>query len=207
MLKSQEIINGLQAIVDDYVVFAIVWHLLFYGLIGALFAKWKPSNKLIALLLCLPLASVSLFALLAGNPFNGTVFAILVILIMVSARKIINQPIKYAHWPFIVTGVFMILFGLVYPHFISAGNLITYFYASPVGLIPCPTLSVIIGFVLLINGLGSNTIVAILTIAGLFYGVFGVFKLGVYLDLFLVFGSLSLFAKYIIALFTRHQAG
>jgi len=37
-------------------------------------------------------------------------------------------------------------------------------------------------------------------IFGLFYGIFGALKLGVYLDVFLVFGSVSLLAKYFLAM-------
>jgi len=69
-----------------------------------------------------------------------------------------------------------------------------------VGLIPCPTLSLLIGFLLLYNGFGSQAVTLTFVIAGLFYGIFGVLKLGVYLDIFLVFGSITLVIKYILAL-------
>ena len=52
-------------------------------------------------------------------------------------------------------GLVMIGFGWVYPHFLE-GPAIDYLYASPVGLVPCPTLAVAIGFALLGNGLGSR---------------------------------------------------
>ena len=71
MPKTEEIINGLQSIVNDYSTFAIIWHAVFYFLLAGLIAKWQPSNKL----LCLPLISVSVFAWLSGNPFNGILFS------------------------------------------------------------------------------------------------------------------------------------
>ena len=91
----------------------------------------------------------------------------------------------------------MIAFGLIYPHFLNTESFIKYFYASPLGLIPCPTLSVLIGFVLLYNGFGSNSISVAFIVFGLFYGIFGVFKLGVYLDLGLLFGTITLLIKYL----------
>ena len=94
----------------------------------------------------------------------------------------------------------MIIFGLVYPHFIETNSIFRYLYASPVGLIPCPTLSILIGFVLLFNGFGSQSIILAFIVAGLFYGFFGAFKLGVYLDLFLILGTLTLSVKFILAL-------
>jgi hypothetical protein len=94
----------------------------------------------------------------------------------------------------------MIVFGMIYPHFINPDSFLKYLYGSPVGLIPCPTLSILIGFLLLYNGLGSQSLTLTFVIFGLFYGIFGVLKLAVYLDIFLVFGTISLLVKYIMSL-------
>ncbi len=92
----------------------------------------------------------------------------------------------------------MIIFGLVYPHFLNTDSFFKYLYASPAGLIPCPTLSLLIGFALLYNGFGSQSITITLIAFGLFYGIFGVLKLTVYLDLFLLFGTVTLLIKYFL---------
>jgi uncharacterized membrane protein HdeD (DUF308 family) len=168
--------------------------------LAALIAKWQPSNKILGVLICLPLLSVAVFAWLSGNPFNGILFTIMAILIIIFGFKASNQPITISQVPFMVVGIFMIVFGLVYPHFISADSFLKYLYASPVGLIPCPTLSIIIGFLLLYNGFGSQSITLTFIIFGLFYGIFGVLKLAVYLDVFLVFGTIALIVKYFITL-------
>lgn len=199
MLKSQEIISGLQAIVNEYSMYAVIWHVVFYVLIIALIANWKPSNELFVLFISLPALSVAIFALLSGNPFNGTLFSILAILILIFGVKASSQPVSISQMPFVVTGILMIVFGLIYPHFIEPNSVIKYLYASPVGLIPCPTLSILIGFVLLFNGFGSQPITLTLITFGLFYGIFGVLKLAVYLDFFLVFGTVTLLTKYLLA--------
>jgi hypothetical protein len=198
MPKTEEIINGLQSIVNDYTTFAIVWHALFYFLLAALIVKWQPSNKLLGLLICLPLLSVAVFAWISGNPFNGILFSVITILVIIFGFKTSNQPIQMSQVPFMVIGILMIVFGLVYPHFINAGSFLKYLYASPAGLIPCPTLSILIGFLLLYNGLGSQSITLTFIAFGLFYGIFGVLKLAVYLDVFLIFGSIALLVKYFI---------
>lgn len=200
MPKTEDIINGLQSVVNDYSTFAIVWHAIFYFLLTGLIAKWQPSNKLFGVLLCLPLVSVALFAWLSGNPFNGFVFSIMTILIFIFGFKASNQPIQISQVPFMIIGILMIVFGLIYPHFISANSIFKYFYASPVGLIPCPTLSILIGFLLLYNGFGSQPITITFIAIGLFYGIFGVLKLAVYLDIFLILGSITLLIKYFIPL-------
>jgi hypothetical protein len=84
----------------------------------------------------------------------------------------------------------------MYPHFINVNSFFEYLYASPVGLIPCPTLSILIGIILIFNPLGSPANTLSFIVFGLFYGLFGVFKLGVVIDVFLIFGSLSLLVKY-----------
>ncbi len=199
MLKAQEILNGLQNIVNEYGIFAIIWHVIFYALIIALVAKWQPSNRLLGTLLFIPLLSVAIFAWISGNPFNGTLFSILSILIFIFGLKASTQPINISQLVYLIVGILMVVFGLVYPHFID-NSLIKHLYLSPVGLIPCPTLSIIIGFVLIFNGFGSQTINLILIIFGLFYGIFGVLKLAVYVDLVLIFGTITLLIKYILTI-------
>ncbi|MBN1598864.1 MAG: hypothetical protein JW894_11275 [Bacteroidales bacterium] len=200
MSRTDDIISGLHAIANDYSLFAIIWHFIFYSLIVILLLKWEPSNKLMALLICLPLFSVAVFAWLSGNPFNGMLFSMLTILILIFGLRASSQPISLSQLPFFIIGLIMIVFGLVYPHFIETSSVIKYLYASPVGLIPCPTLSILIGFILLFNGFGSQSITLTFIIFGLFYGVFGVLKLAVYLDFFLVFGTLTLLIRYILIL-------
>lgn len=203
MPTTQEILDNLQAIVNDYRLFALIWHAVIYMIIFALFTKRLPSNKLFTLILCFPILSVALFAFLSGNPFNGILFSILAILILIFGLKATGQAISLSQLPFIATGIIMIVFGLVYPHFVETNSIITYLYESPVGLIPCPTLSMLIGFVILFNGFGSLPVTISFTVYGLFYGIFGVVKLGVVPDLFLIFGSILLMVKYFLMLKTK----
>ena len=147
-----------------------------------------------------PILSVAVLAFLSGNPFNGILFSVLAVLVIIFGLRASSQPINLSQLPFMVIGFLMIVFGLVYPHFINPDSFVKYVYASPVGLIPCPTLSILIGFLLLYNGFGSQSLTLTFVIFGLFYGIFGVVKLAVYLDIFLVFGTIALFVKYFITL-------
>ena len=200
MPKTQDIINGLHAIANDFTAFAIAWHIIFYLLIAALLTIWKPANKLFVMLICLPLVSVAAFAWLTGNPFNGMLFSIMAILVFIFGLRTSSAPINLSQLPFMLAGILMIIFGLLYPHFTETDSFFRFLYASPGGLIPCPTLSIIIGFALIYNGFGSQPIMLIFIVFGLFYSVFGVLKLGVNLDLFLLFGTIVLLVKYITSL-------
>jgi len=200
MPEAKEILSGLNSIANDYSLFAIIWHAALYILIIALISKWHPSNRLLATLMCIPLFSVAVFAGLTGNPFNAIIFSLTAILILIFGINVSSEPVKTSKLPFLVMGIVMIVFGLVYPHFIEADSLLKYLYASPVGLIPCPTLSILIGTALIFNGFDSRPIAVIFIIMGLFYGLFGVLKLAVHLDIFLLFGTLTLLTKYMLAL-------
>jgi hypothetical protein len=157
MPKTEEILNGLQTIVDNQSVIAIIWHIAFYFFIICLFVNWHPTNKIMGILICLPLISVAVLAWTYHNPFNGALFTILAILIFVFALKTTGIRVSFSTWPFIA-----------------------------------------IGIILLFNPLGSPVISLSFIVFGLFYGLFGVFKLSVTLDLFLLFGSISLSVKHFL---------
>jgi hypothetical protein len=101
---------------------------------------------------------------------------------------------------YLIIGAAIIAYGLVYPHFLETNSIFRYLYAAPTGLVPCPTLSVLIGFVLIYNGFGASAVNLVFIIAGLFYGLFGAFKLGVTLDAGLIIGSVTLLVKYLTTL-------
>jgi hypothetical protein len=198
-MKTTDIINGLEAISNHYSYIAVIWHIIFYSLIIAFFLKWEPTNRLLSVLLVFPIISVAILAWINGNPFNGTAFSILAFLFLFFALKTSNQPLNTSQIIYQVVGILLIIYGLVYPHFIETNTIFQYLYASPIGLVPCPTLSVIIGFILLFNGFGLQSIHLVFIIFGLFYGLFGALKLGVYLDLGLIIGSVTLLIKYILS--------
>jgi len=93
----------------------------------------------------------------------------------------------------------MIAFATFYPHFLSDRTPVAYLYAAPTGVIPCPTLSLVIGFALLGGGLRAPVWSSVLAAVGLFYGLFGVARLGVQLDVALIAGAATLLALSVAA--------
>ena len=114
------------------------------------------STVLAGILLALPLASVSLLAWLCGTPFNGTTFAIMTAALMGAAFSLPRTPLQVGAPWLVVPGVLLVAFGWVYPHFLRTDSWATYLYAAPLGLIPCPTLSAVIGTALVVRGLNSR---------------------------------------------------
>jgi hypothetical protein len=98
----------------------------------------------------------------------------------------------------LIPGIIMFAFGWIYPHFLGASSFVPYLYSPPVGLIPCATLSIVIGLLLILNGLQSRLILFLFGITGLFYGLTGVFQLGVVIDIVLLAGSIVTLAAGIL---------
>jgi hypothetical protein len=186
------IYEGLARIASNSLILAVIWHIVFGLAIIGFIAGWRPSRKLAAAILAVPLLSVSILAWVYKNPFNGAVFLIFAILLALVGLYLPKEKVEGGPLWNQIAGVLMIAFGWIYPHFLASGEWWKYLYAAPTGLIPCPTLSVIIGFALLAGGFASRTWSGLLAVLGLFYGVFGAFRLGVELDMFLLLGALLL---------------
>jgi hypothetical protein len=192
MPSPQQIVEGLTRIAGEWQRLAVVWHVALGVLLFALLLGTRPSNRLMAGMLMMPLVSVSVLAWMAGNPFNGTVFAAVVITLIVSARSLSDAPVRIEmSMPTVVGGV-MVAFGWVYPHFLELGPPTAYLYAAPLGLVPCPTLSAVIGITLIAGGLGSQVWSLIIAGAGILYALFGALRLGVTIDLVLLLGAVTL---------------
>lgn len=101
-------------------------------------------------------------------------------------------PVEVGHWGSLAFGMLLVVFGLVYPHFLAANSLLEYAYAAPTGDIPCPTLCVLIGLAIVLNGLGSRLYSVVFGAGGLFYGLFAWLRLDATIDVTLAAGSLTL---------------
>lgn len=188
MPSAESILAGLTTIANRGAAIAIAWHAAIGVAVVAVALGWRPTQRLARTLLTLPLVSVAGFAFAFGNPFNGLVFTVAAAALVVVGWRARSERVGAGDPLMFTIGVASIAFGTFYPHFLS-GAPVAYAYAAPVGLIPCPSLALVIGFTLLGNGLGSRTWSLTLAAFGLFYGLFGVLRLGVYLDVGLLIGA------------------
>lgn len=172
--------------------YAIVWHLVLVVALVTLAFGWRPLNRTATAALALPLASVSAFAWVYGNGFNGLLLGAGALALLIQGQRLPQGPVRRAAPLPAAMGASLIVFGSVYPHFLEGASLFVYAYAAPLGLLPCPTLSVVIGLTLLAGGFGSRAWSVILALLGLFYGLFGALHLGVWMDFVLASGAMAL---------------
>jgi hypothetical protein len=150
----------------------------------------RPAKRVGGILLSLPLLSVSILAWITANPFNGALFALAAVALIVIAFRLPNERVQIAPVWAVCAGVIMFAFGWVYPHFLETWPVAAYLYAAPTGLVPCPTLSIVIGLALIVGAFDSRTWASVLGAMGVFYGIFGALRLNVTIDYILLLGAL-----------------
>lgn len=194
MPARDQILTGLVRATNEGVVVAALWHAMVGAAIIALALGWRPSARLTTMLLAAPLASVSASSLWAHNPFNASAFAVLALAFVLSARsrERADSAVPTPRWALGI-GSAMIAVGWFYPHFL-VGSYARYLYATPLGLIPCPTLAAVTGFALLGGGLRSRRLSRALVAVTAVYAVLGSAWLGVGIDAALLVGAAALLA-------------
>lgn len=191
MPTRAELLTNLGLIANEATPIAITWHVALALVLLALALGWRPTQRVARGLLVGPLGSVAACALAFHNPFNATVFAAsATVLVLLSLRGGQAPVTRGSTWSTVIGGA-LLGYAWLYPHFLT-GHVLTYWYAAPLGVIPCPTLALAIGVALLGDGLGGRAYAVVLTGLGLFYGVFGVVRLGVWLDVGLIAGAVAL---------------
>jgi len=186
---ADHILSWATAVANDWRWLAIAWHAAFAALLMMGGTRHRPSTRLIGFCLVAALASVALVAWASGNLFNGFIFSMLALLLMRTAVRLPFAPVTWTLTRSGAAGGALVAFGWVYPHFLRADSWTAYAYASPFGLLPCPTLAVVVGLTLMGGGLQSASWGLLLAAAGIAYGVMGVFVLGVWLDAWLLVGA------------------
>jgi hypothetical protein len=192
MPDPAEILADLSTAANGAIAVAVTWHVLMAAVGVALALGWRPSQRRAGQLLAAPLASVALVALAVKNPFNAVVFASLAIAQFALARRGSIEPVRLGPVTATAIGLMMLGLGWIYPHFLGDQGSWLYFCAAPLGVVPCATLYAVVGFALL--GATRRAASNVLASAGLFFGIFGVARLGVRLDLGLMIGSAALAA-------------
>jgi hypothetical protein len=192
MPSSTAILAGLTTIANEWWTVAVFWHAYVAAILLGIAMRRALSVRRLGTLLALPLLSVSTLAWTSHNPFNGALCAALSLVLLTIARRLGDERVTIASWPSVLAGGAVVAFGWTYPHFLETTHWTLYLIAAPLGLLPCPTLSAIIGVTLIASGLRSAAWASALAGAAVFYAVIGVLRLAVVIDLVLLTGAAAL---------------
>lgn len=174
---------------------AVAWHGVLLAVVVALARGRRPSRRLAGTALALPVASAAAAAWWSGNPFNGALLSVVAALLVFLGGRLSGSPVGPGPGWSTAAGAPMVAFGWTYPHFLEATSPLAYLYAAPFGLVPCATLSGVIGFALVGDALGGRGFGLALGVTGVFYGLFGWLRLGVGIDAVLLVGAVALIAR------------
>jgi hypothetical protein len=188
----ESILSWATAVANDWRWLAMWWHIAFAALVIALVSGFHPTRRLLGIMLALPVISVAVLAWVSRNPFNALSFTVLAVLLLRAASCLPLTIVMPASSGWVLAGAGLLAFGWTYPHFLITDTWTAYLYAAPFGLLPCPTLLVVIGMTLIFGGLYSVAWSMPLLAAGVLYGLIGVVILQVSLDIWLLSGSLVL---------------
>lgn len=192
MPTTEQILALLASTAQSWQHAAAFWHLYLGAFIAALVFGARPPARFCGLFLAPPILGVGAAAWMSGNPFNGVVFSLLGAAVALMSLKLPKAAVRLSSAGARLAGVVLLTFGWIYPHFLETSSWLTYLHAAPVGVIPCATLSAVIGLTLILNGLGSRRLALTLGIVGTVYGATGVLQLGVIIDLILLAGAAAL---------------
>lgn len=191
MPSSESFLTGLRTIANEWALLAILWHVFFGLLLVALAAGWRPEKRDFSLYLLLPLISVSALAWLYFNPFTGTLMAVVGLFLLVVSQRLGRETVMPGPAWMSVAGAVLVAFGWFYPHFLATQSWLPYLYRAPTGLLPSPTLAMVLGLTLIVGGFQSRVWTYTLAMVSGFYGLFGAAYLSLGTDLVLVGGAIA----------------
>lgn len=195
MPSPTDILQGLTVLANRWEALAVAWHVAFLAGLVAIELGWRPTRRLMAVVLLLPLGSVGVVAWASGNPFNGVLFGVLVAGLGAAARAIPRTAIEMEAGAGGLFGAILLALGVVYPHFLDSVSWIDYLASAPLGLVPCATLLAVSGVTLLSSLHRDRRWTMGLAAFALGYGLLGALYLGVLLDLALVAGGVVLLGE------------
>ena len=197
-MNPESILNYLAMVSNQNISLNLIMHVITFLAIPSIFLlkNIRMQKAVFNGLVFILTLTVTVNALINGNAFHLVTFAILLI---IALRELVmgkNQVVISATNNVTTFVAFICLFiGVWYPEFVHTSPL-GMLFVSPMGIVPCPTLIVILSlFTLNSSGISKLQYIATIII-GAVYAVIGVFILKVYLDA--AIGILVLYSIYIL---------
>ncbi len=197
MMKSpEEITSMLSNVTDQLRTFSAIVHIIFLvvmvmGLLlkklrGALFFLFIAFLSLSATVIAIKymiLPNIIIFAMFFGLIINAYF------------KKQLNFELENLKPANLFFGIIGMVFGFWYLHWIESPIWLNALYNSPLGVVNCPTMVTICGFLCLTEKPRSVMLETTVALITLYFGFFGVFRLGAYIDIVLIVCALFLILR------------
>lgn len=192
----EEIVRGLGYISGEAKYYSVFVHILFLVVIGLGLLVKQIRNTLFSLFIAFLALSATVIAVKYEIVPNILMFGMLFVLIVHAyVTKSLNFDLQDIPMPDILFGILGLVFGFWYLHWVDSPIWLNALLYSPLGVLNCPTLMMICGFLILSGKPRSAMLEIVVAVATLYFGFFGILRLEAYVDVVLVLCSLYLLLR------------
>jgi hypothetical protein len=201
-LRTPESISEtLTKVSSDNKPLALIIHLAFVVLTGVGFAAKRIRNAVFGALLLILSGSALVISVRYLIPPNIMVFAVFFIL---TARAIAMKELNFEATGQLlagkIAGFAAIVFGFYYLHWVEEPIALNALLYSPLGIVNCPTMAAYAGFLCFLRRPGSPMLEAFVGAISLYFGFFGIMRLGAYVDIVLIAAGAFILARVVSAI-------
>jgi hypothetical protein len=171
-------------------------HLLFLVVIGLGLFIEKMRNSLFSLFIAFLSLSATVISVRYVIAPNVIIFGMFFVLIIHAyLTKKLNFDLKNIGPINLFFGILGLIFGFWYLHWVEDPVWLNAFIYSPLGAVNCPTMVTVCGFLCLSQKPRSAILEATVGLITLYFGFFGIFRLGAYVDVALILCGLFLIVR------------
>jgi hypothetical protein len=196
MKTPEDITLMLENISKEVRIFSAFVHIIFLLVIGLGLLVKQIRNSLFSLFmafLSLSATIVSVKYLIAPNIIIFALFFVLIIHAYLT--KSLNFALKNIAPINLFFGILGLVFGFWYLHWVESPVWWNALLYSPLGAVNCPTMVTLCGFLCLSQKPRSALLEAAVALITLYFGFFGIFRLGAYVDVALIICALFLIMR------------
>jgi hypothetical protein len=196
-MKTPEAITGkLEKVSREVKGFTAFVHVLFLVVIALGLLIEKMRNSLFSLFIAFLSFSATIISIKYRIVPNIILFAMFFMLIIHAyLTKNLNFDLKNIVPVNLFFGILGLVFGFWYLHWVQSPIWLNALLYSPLGAVNCPTMATICGFLCLSQKPRSAILEAAVALTTLYFGFFGLFRLGAYVDIVLIICALFLIVR------------
>ena len=196
MMTPEAITSMLENISKEVKTYSAFVHILFLVVIGLGLFIEKVRNRLFSLFIAFLSLSATIISVKYLIAPNIIIFAMFFVLILHAyLTKNLNFDLKNIVPVNLFFGILGLVFGFWYLHWVESPVWLNAFLYSPLGAVNCPTMVTVCGFLCLSQKPRSAILEAAVALITLYFGFFGIFRLGAYVDVALILCGLFLIVR------------
>jgi hypothetical protein len=196
MKKPEAITSMLQNYSGELKIYSAFVHILFIVVVALGLLMEKIRNSLFSLFIAFLSLSATIISIKYTIIPNIIIFGMFFVLIIHAYLiKNLNFDLKNIVPVNLFFGIIGLVFGFWYLHWVESPVWLNAFLYSPLGVVNCPTMITICGFLCLSQKPRSVLLEAAVALITLYFGFFGLFRLGAYIDVALIICALFLIVR------------